>query len=392
MSDSKIIENNSKHLESNGDACGVHTLPLALDVMGSDRGPEVLIQGAIEAYDEFGIKAILVGSREIILQSLKDFKREDIDFEIEASTQVVEMKDSPAKALRQKQDSSILKSFKLVKNKQASGVISAGNTGAMMAAGMLTIGTLPGVARPAIATIIPKTGDATPTVLLDSGANVDCHALQLVQFALMGDFYAKAALGLDTPRIGLLSNGTEDSKGNDLLRSSALTINNFSNLNYIGYIEGRDLPKDIVDVVVCDGFVGNIVLKTMEGAVDLVLDSIKDVSRINLRAKLGMLLAKPVLRKLFKEKLDPSAYGGAPLLGLRELAIVCHGSSTSRAIKNALRVSDKLNKAGLMQNMALAFSDLDESAHQSLGSEVWSNLGNKLNKPITVNNKVETKN
>ncbi|MCL4151114.1 UNVERIFIED_CONTAM: hypothetical protein GTU68_020272, partial [Idotea baltica] len=222
--------------------------------MGSDRGPKVLIQGAIEAYDELGIKAILVGSEEIILQSLKELNREDIKFEIEASTQVVEMQDSPAKALRQKQDSSILKSFKLVRNKKASGVISAGNTGAMMAAGMLTLGTLPGVARPAIATIIPKTGDASPTVLLDSGANVDCHALQLVQFALMGDFYAKAAIGLKSPRIGLLSNGTEDSKGNDLLRSTALTMNNFSDLDYIGFIEGRDLSKDIVDVVVCDGF------------------------------------------------------------------------------------------------------------------------------------------
>lgn len=357
-------------------------LPLALDVMGSDHGPKEIIKGAVEAFDECGIKAILVGKKTEIKNCLESLKREDIQFEICDSEHVVEMHDSPAKALRQKPDSSILNSFKLVKNKKASGVISAGNTGAMMAAGMLSVGTLPGVARPAIATIIPKIGNALPSVLLDSGANVDCHAIQLVQFALMGEFYAKAALGCKNPRVGLLSNGTEDSKGNDILRAAALTLNEYEEIKYVGYIEGRDIPKDVADVIVCDGFIGNIVLKTMEGTVDLVLDSIKYISKSNIRAKLGMFLAKPVVKKLFKDKLDPSAYGGAPLLGLRELAIVCHGASKSRAIKNALIVSDKLNKVSLMKNMAEAFNDLDEVNDLSFSNGVWNKLESKLVKKV----------
>lgn len=376
-------ENGSSNFSSNLNGYDAD-LPLALDVMGSDYGPQEIIKGAIFAFDECGIKPILVGMEHEIRSCLARMKREDVNFEIFNSEHVVEMHDSPAKALRQKPDSSILNSFKLVKNKEASGVISAGNTGAMMAAGMLSIGTLPGVARPAIATIIPKMGEALPSVLLDSGANVDCHAIQLVQFALMGEFYAKAALGCESPRVGLLSNGAEDSKGNDILRAAALTLNENEDIKYVGYIEGRDIPKDVADVIVCDGFIGNIVLKTMEGTVDLVLDSIKYISKNNLRAKIGMFLAKPVVKKLFKEKLDPSAYGGAPLLGLKELAIVCHGSSKARAIKNALIVSDKLNKGSLMQNMTRVFSDLDEESDLSFSDGVWNKLESKLTK-----NKVE---
>ncbi len=355
--------------------------PLALDVMGSDLGPEPLIDGAIEALRELGIHSILVGHEDRIRAYLKQ-KNLDKDSRISIvhASEVVEMDDSPAKALRTKQDSSIFKAFELVKQGHASGVISAGNTGAMMAAGMLSVGTLPGVARPAIATLIPKVGSASPTVLLDSGANVDCHAQQLVHFALMGDFYAKAAIGCLKPRIGLLSNGSEPSKGNDILRATALTLKSYPGINYIGYVEGRDIPRDLVDVIVCDGFVGNVVLKTMEGAVELVVDSIKVATEGAWRAKLGMFLSRPMLRSMFREKLDPSAYGGAPLLGLSELAIVCHGSSSARAIKNALRVSDKLNKAGLIETMRTALSDLDARSQQSFEDGMWNRLETHLDK------------
>lgn len=193
-------------------------------------------------------------------------------------------------------------------------MVSPGNTGAMMAAGLYVSGTLPGIARPAIASLIPKSGNGQPTVLLDSGANVDCNANQLVQFALMGNCYALSVLNCTSPRIGILSNGSEKSKGNDITRSASLMLSEIKELNFIGYIEGRDLPRDVADVVVCDGFVGNVLLKAMEGSIELVFDSIKHYVEKSFRGKVGMWLAKPIFKALFKQKLDPSAYGGAPLL------------------------------------------------------------------------------
>ena len=249
-----------------------------------------------------------------------------------------------------------------------------------MAAGMLVAGTLPGIARPAIATLIPKSGDHPPTVLLDSGANIECHAQQLVQFALMGDCYSKIAISSDSPRVGLLSNGSERSKGTDVIRSAATTLKSLSELNFIGFVEGRDIPRDVADVVVCDGFVGNIVLKSMEGSVELVLDLVKNHVVKTLRGKIGMWLAAPKLKSLFKQRLDPSAYGGAPLLGLREVAIVCHGSSKKRAIKNAVRVARQLVDRELVKEMGQALGSLDSEMEGEYENGMWNRLGTKLEK------------
>jgi glycerol-3-phosphate acyltransferase PlsX len=248
-----------------------------------------------------------------------------------------------------------------------------------MAAGVFVGGTLPGIARPAIASLIPKAVGGTPTVLLDSGANTGCQAFQLVQFALMGHQYALAALGVSNPRIALLSNGTEMSKGNDIIRSAAMML---EGLNFIGYVEGRDVARDVVDVVVCDGFVGNIVLKAMEGSVRLVVDSIKSSMDSSLRAKVGLWLAKPVLRTVFKDKLDPSAYGGAPLLGLADIAIKCHGSSSSRAIKNGIKVARTFVEQSVLANLRTALSQLDVkvgSADTESGNG-WSKVFEKKSK------------
>ncbi len=253
-------------------------LPIAVDVMGGDHGPQVVIEGAIQAAEEFSISSLLVGDQSEIEQRLKALGAGSHKLlSIHHAPNVVEMQDSPSVVIRGKTDSSVRQAFDVIIQGKAAAMISPGNTGAVMAAGLVTSGTLPGIARPAIATLIPKVGNATPTVLLDSGANIDCQAYQLVQFAIMGSYYAKVAIACENPRIALLSNGSEPSKGTDIIRAAAQTLNEISNLNFIGYVEGRDLPQNVADVVVCDGFIGNVVLKAMEGTVELVLDTMKQV-------------------------------------------------------------------------------------------------------------------
>jgi glycerol-3-phosphate acyltransferase PlsX len=289
------------------------------------------------------------------------------------------MDESPGLAIRGKPDSSIRVAFELVAAGKASAVVSPGNTGAIMAAGVFVGGTLPGIARPAIASLIPKGVGATPTVLLDAGANTGCQAFQLVQFALMGSQYAKSALGVQTPRVALLSNGTEISKGNDIIRSAAMMLSELEGINFTGYVEGRDIARDVVDVVVCDGFVGNIVLKAMEGSVKLVTDSMKVAAENSIRAKFGLWLAKPVLRSIFKDKLDPSAYGGAPLLGLGHIAIKCHGSSSGRAVMNGIRVAQKFVDEGVLKQLHTSLSALDSKLGPEVneGGNGWSKVFEK---------------
>jgi phosphate acyltransferase len=374
-------------------------LPIAVDVMGADNGSLDIVLGALQAVDELGVAVSLVGDEAEIKSALAIFKKSFVaskrsgggklttiqspeskspesksivhespeqvfhrwiesQVTIHHASQVITMDDSPTKAIRRKPDASICVAFDLVRQGKASAVVSPGNTGAMMAAGLMACGTIPGIARPAIASLIP-TVDSSPTVLLDSGANTDSSASQLVQFALMGHFYAKAVLGIESPRVALLSNGTEASKGNDRIRAAAQMLRGVPLIHFSGYVEGRDVGTDKADVVVCDGFVGNIVLKTMEGAVELALNCMRQYVQKSFRSKIGMWLAKPMFKALFREKLDKSAYGGAPLLGLNQIGIVCHGSSDVRAIKNAVRVADMLVKQGTIAELANALSSLD---------------------------------
>jgi glycerol-3-phosphate acyltransferase PlsX len=343
--------------------------------MGGDHGPRVVVEGAVSAARDHGISTVLVGDEQQIEPILKALDPQGaLPISIQHASQVVGMDEAPGLAIRGKQDSSIRVAFELVAQGRASAVVSPGNTGAIMAAGVFVAGTLPGIARPAIASLIPKGLSGTPTVLLDAGANTGCHAFQLVQFALMGHYYAEAALGCDKPRIALLSNGTELAKGNDVIRSAAMMLSELEGINFIGYVEGRDISRDVVDVVVCDGFVGNIVLKAMEGCVGLVTDSMKAVAQTSWRGKIGLWLARPVLRSVFKEKLDPSAYGGAPLLGLGQIAIKCHGSSSSRAVMNGIRVARRFVDQGTLANLhaALAQLDVKMGSVDSEGGNGWS--------------------
>lgn len=356
-------------------------LPIALDVMGGDLGLGVAVEGAVQAVSELGIVVSLVGVQSEINEKLVQlgFLNHPLIQVVHAS-EVISMDDSPFMAIRGKSDSSIRVAFNLVKDGKAAAVVSAGNSGAIMAAGLFVLGALPGIARPAIATLIPKTGAAKPTVVLDVGANVDCHAYQLIQFAIMGHYYAKSVLGCDRPRVALLSNGTEECKGNDILRAAAHILSDTEVINFIGYIEGRDIPRDVADVVVCDGFLGNVVLKTMEGVVELVFGSLKCHVQSSWRGKLGMWLLKPSLKSLFHDKFDPSAYGGAPLLGMNGIGVVCHGRSGKRDWYNATRVAYKFACDGVVDRMQEALSTLDLRGPGAYQGNWWDRLNQGFDK------------
>jgi glycerol-3-phosphate acyltransferase PlsX len=328
--------------------------------MGGDRGASVAVEGAVAAFKAWGVTTILVGD-ELELQShLDSFDQEfSKKLQIYHAPEMVGMDDSPSVSLRKKPRSSMRVAHQLVVEGKASSIVSAGNTGAMMATGLFEFGTISGIGRPAIATLIPKISSDRPTVLIDSGANVECHARQLVQFAVMGDIYARDILGCKNPRVALLSNGSESSKGTDITRAAAYLLESLAGLHYVGYVEGNDLPRDVADVVVCDGFVGNVLLKGMEGAVRLVFDSIKTYSKQDWKGRMGLLLARGLLRRIFQQKLDPSAYGGAPLLGLKGISIVSHGSSDARAIMNAIRLASRLSEMGIADSLERAMTVLE---------------------------------
>jgi len=347
--------------------------------MGGDYGPQVVVEGAILAARNLGISSILVGQENEIKSILQKAGAESDRLLItQPASTVLTMEDPPSAVVRGKTDCSLRVAFDLVKEGKASAVVSPGNTGAMMAAGLYVFGTLQDIARPAIASLIPRVGQSPPTILLDSGANVDCHAYQLVQFALMGNCYAQSTINVARPRVALLSNGSEPSKGTDIIRSTALTLSELKDINFVGYVEGRDIARNIADVVVCDGFVGNIVLKAMEGSVELVFDSMRHYVEASVRGKLGLWLARPIFKQLFREKLDPSAYGGAPLLGLNNIAIVCHGSSTSRAIMNGVRVAKKYVDEDLISKMSASLSSLDPQIPGVYEDGLWNRVGQKF--------------
>ncbi len=310
-------------------------IKIAVDGMGSDSAPHSEIEGAIHAAREYGVQVILVGKEPLLEPLLREKGGAGLPIEIRNATQVVAMDEAPSAALRRKRDSSLRVAADLVREGAASGIVSAGNTGAVMAICKMVIGVVPGVDRPALAAVVPTLiGHA---VLLDVGANVECKPHQLVQFAIMGHLFSKQIVGTTTPRVGLMSVGEEESKGNDLTKEVHRTLKE-THLNFIGNVEGRDIYNGRADVIVCDGFTGNVALKTSEGLIEAVLKLLKDELSSNLQAKVGALLSKQSFKRL-KKRLDYSEYGGAPLIGLRGVSIICHGRSSGNAIKNAIRVA-----------------------------------------------------
>ena len=310
-------------------------IKIAVDGMGSDNSPQSEVEGTVQAARAYGVDIILVGKESLLVPLLKKAGGDGLPIEIRNATQVVAMDESPTAALRKKRDSSIRVAADLVREKAASGLVSAGNTGAVMATSKLVFGAVPGVDRPALAAILPTL--AGHAVLLDVGANVACKPHHLVQFAVMGDLFSKKIVQVACPRVGLMSVGEEESKGNELTKEVHKALKHL-NLNFIGNVEGRDIYNGRADVIVCDGFTGNVALKTSEGLIEAVLKLLKDELSRNLKAKVGALLSQQSFKRL-KKRLDYSEYGGAPLIGLRGVSIICHGRSSSNAIKNAIRVA-----------------------------------------------------
>ena len=334
--------------------------PIAVDAHGGDRGPRVAVEGVVAGIQEDGIKSVLVGNEGELRAIADSLGAGSLGLEYVDAREVIEMHEPPGRAVRRKPDSSLCVAFRELKNQNVSSVISMGNSGAMMAAGRLLCGLLPGIERPAITSFIPSLGERHPTIILDVGANVDCHAVNLMQFAVMGSVYSKCLFELESPRVGLLSNGSEASKGTDMIRAAANGLKQMSSVNYVGYVEGRDLAADKADVFVCDGFVGNVLLKAMEGAVRIIADQLKRESKKGLLKSVSLGVAKGVLKTVFEETLDYNEHGGAPLLGMKELGIVLHGSSDFRAVRSALRRARDFTKSALVGRIATGLSQLED--------------------------------
>jgi glycerol-3-phosphate acyltransferase PlsX len=308
---------------------------IAVDAMGGDYAPQAVIEGSALAVRELDCSVILVGDREVIEPILAKYPHPEGRIIIKHASEVVGMDEAPRKALNTKQDTSIRRIFELIKAGEADAAMSAGNSGAAMLAGLHVLGTLPGVDRPCIGSVLPAAKGRF--VLLDAGANVDSRSHNLVQFAFMGHALARYALGIDRPKIGLLSIGEEAGKGNEVVRNTYKILKK-SDLNFHGNIEGGDIFNDKVDVVVCDGFVGNVALKTGEGVVQVLATRLKAEIKASLLGRFGYLFMRPALKR-FKRRFDYAETGGALLLGLDGIGVIAHGRSNPVAIKNAIRIS-----------------------------------------------------
>ena len=327
---------------------------IALDAMGSDRSPEPEIKGAIHACRHLPVRVLLVGPEARLRPALREATNgEQLPITIVPAKEWISMDEKAATAIRKKPESSMRVGLRLVKEKHAAGFLTAGNTGAAMALAKMVLGALPGVDRPALGATLP-TSTGSPCVLLDVGANVDCKPHNLQQFAVMGEMYARSVLKIGRPRVGLLSIGEEEGKGNDLTREAAPLLKQLP-LNFIGNVEGRDIYNGNADVVVCDGFVGNVALKTSEGLARLVRDLLRQSLNSTVTAQVGALLSRKAFND-FKKRLDYSEYGGAPLLGVRGVCIVNHGSSNDRAIYNGIRVTAEFVQAGINERLEREFS------------------------------------
>ncbi|HDQ25423.1 MAG TPA: phosphate acyltransferase PlsX [bacterium] len=337
-------------------------MKIVLDAMGGDKAPDCEVEGAVLALREFkDVSVVLVGKKEEIsekLNFLNTAQKIRDRIEIVNADEVIGMSEKPAEAYKKKPGASIVVAAGLLKEEKGDALVSAGNTGAVVVASLLKIGRLNGVKRPAILTPMPsKTGI---TGILDAGANVDCKPVHLAQFALMGNAYAQNILNIEKPRVGLLSVGEEEEKGNELTYETRRLINKL-NLNFIGNVEGRDATNGRVDIIVCDGFVGNVILKTAEGVGRLLGDIIKEqIAKGSIFRKIGALMVRGAFKHM-KKRIDPNIYGGAPLVGIKKPVIITHGSIDSEGIKNAIRVASEFIKRHINEEIEQAISGMEEN-------------------------------
>jgi phosphate acyltransferase len=304
--------------------------------MGGDHAPKSEVEGAIQAVQSLEVRVLLVGREELLRRELAQHDTRGLPIEIVHASERVTMEDSAARAFRTKRDSSLRVASRLVRDGVAQGFVSAGNTGAVMATAKMVQGVVQGVDRPALAGVFP-TFEGPPVVLVDVGANVDSSPRMLAQFAVMGEIYSRTILHVSRPRVGLLSIGEEEHKGNEVTRSVAPLLKTLA-LHFIGNVEGRDLYSGKADVIVCDGFTGNVALKVSEGLVEMLKLLLQESLEATLTRKLGYVLSRAAFTE-FKKRVDYSEYGGAPLLGVKGVCIICHGRSNGKAMRNAIRVA-----------------------------------------------------
>jgi len=323
-------------------------LTIAVDAMGGDHAPKSEVEGAVRAVKTLGVKVILVGQEDVVRRELTAYEgAQGLPIEVVHASEVITMTDS-VDAIRTKRDSSVHVAARLVRKGVAAGFVSAGNTGAVMATAKMVQGLVKGVDRPALAGVLP-TVEGSPVVVVDVGANVNCSPTMVAQFAVMGEIYSRIILRRPKPRVGILSIGEEDHKGNELTRAAMPLLKNL-NLNFIGNVEGRDIYTGQVDVIVCDGFVGNVALKVSEGLVEMVKHLLQESLEATITRKIGYVLSKAAFAD-FKKRVDYSEYGGAPLLGVRGVCIICHGRSNANAIKNAIRVAAEFSQGKINQQI-----------------------------------------
>ena len=314
-------------------------MKIVIDAMGGDNAPDEIIKGVVEAADKVDADLILVGKEDVIKEKLKEYDKKD-NIKIKNATEVITMEEVPTKAIKAKKDSSMVVGLNMIKEKEADIFISAGSTGALLTGALLNVGRIKGISRPALATVLPSQEDKF--LLLDMGANANCKPEYLAQFAKMGAIYMEKTMGVKNPKVGLVNVGTEEEKGSDLAKGAHKLLKE-SDLNFVGNIEGRDLMMGTVDVAVCDGFTGNVILKTLEGFGLAIFKILGEEIGKSLKNKVGALMMKPSLRAL-KHKMDYSEYGGALLLGIDGGVIKCHGSSKAKAITNAVKQAYEFTK------------------------------------------------
>ncbi|MDR1773445.1 MAG: phosphate acyltransferase PlsX [Clostridioides sp.] len=323
-------------------------MKIVVDGMGGDNAPVSTVEGVVKAIDEYGIDIIITGDKEVLEKEFAKYTFDEKKLEIVHTNEVIENEDKPVKAVRSKKDSSMVVAFDLVRQGKASAVISAGNTGAILAAGLFVIKRVKGIDRPCICSAIPNVKGGM-TLLSDSGANADCKPKNLCEFAGMSDIYAKKVLNIENPRVAVLNIGLEEGKGNDLVKKSYDMIKEMD-LNFIGNVESREVINSFTDIIVCDGFTGNILLKATEGVAMSMFSLLKKSFISSFRSKIGAILLKSQLKGL-KGMLDYSEYGGAPLLGVAGGVIKAHGSSDSKAIKNAINQGIKFAEGNVVEEI-----------------------------------------
>jgi glycerol-3-phosphate acyltransferase PlsX len=328
-------------------------ITIALDAMGSDSAPRPEVEGAILASREFEVRVLLIGQPPALKTELARHSKRGAEIEIVPASEVITMGDPPLQAYRKKKDSSMHVAARLVKSGDAAAMVTAGNTGAAMATARFLLGMLPSVDRPALAAPFPTARGGT-SVLLDVGANVDSRPAHLVQFAVMGENYYRTIFGTKKPRIGLLSIGEEESKGNELVRETFARLKK-TPLNFVGNVEGKEIFAGDVDVIVCDGFIGNVALKISEGVAQHIGGMLKKALNSTLSAQVGAMFSRSAFQE-FKRQIDYSEYGGAPLLGVRGVTVIGHGRSNANAVKNAIRVGTELVRSKVEEKIEAELS------------------------------------